>query len=318
MSDWHAAYKERYKKLKEEGLPFFPYTVFKDTLMAVLVLALLCFLAHHFGAKLEDVADPTDTTYNPRPEWYFLFLFQSLKFFPGSLEAVAAVVMPGVIVTALLLLPFIDRGPKRHPLERPLVTGAGVLALMGWGWLTWAGWHSPMTNPSTPRDPQVTRGERLYAQLNCAYCHAIRGKGGRVGPDLETAFEKHDEAWIRKHFQDPQALSPGTRMPKLNLLDDEVDALVAYLKSVGTGGAFTPEAPKLFAENCATCHTIDGKGGDVGPNLSMIGSARSKDFIKNYVMDPSKSNPNSSMPGFAGQLTDVQIEDVARYLASHH
>src|SRR4029077_5706544 len=88
LSDWHQKYKERYARLKSAGKSFFPYAIFKDTLVAFLILGVVLALAHFWGAKLEDLADPTDTTYNPRPEWYFLFLFQALKFFPGKWEAV--------------------------------------------------------------------------------------------------------------------------------------------------------------------------------------------------------------------------------------
>ena len=316
MSDWHEEYRKRYKQLKEAGKPFFPYTVFKDTVFILILMAALCFLARHFGAELEDLADPTDTTYNPRPEWYFLFMFQALKFFPGNLEAVAAVVLPGAGIGALLLLPFLDRGPRRHPFERPGLTLLGVGALCGWGALTYAGWKAPMTNPSVERDPVAARGSRLYRDLSCAYCHSVRGKGGKIGPDLDSVFDSNDEAWLRRHFKDPQAATPGSKMPKLNLLDDEIDGLIAYMRSMGGGGSYTEAAPKLFAENCAACHKIKGEGGDMAPDLSLIGTARDKNYIKRYVTDPSKISPAATMPGFSGQLTDVQIEDLARYLAA--
>ena len=72
---------------------------------------------------LDQIADPSDATYVPRPEWYFLSLFQLLKYFPGPLEPLATMVIPGLVVGVLLLLPFIDRRPDRHFLKRPLVTG---------------------------------------------------------------------------------------------------------------------------------------------------------------------------------------------------
>ena len=105
-------------------------------------------------------------------------------------------------------------------------------------------------------------------------------------------------------------------MPKLNLLDDEVQALVAYIKTLGGGELFTQEAPRFFAQNCAACHRIGKEGGDVGPDLSLIGSARDHVYIRRYIADPASLNPSSTMPGFKGQLTDVQIEDLARFLAS--
>lgn len=315
MADWHAGYKERYARLKAEGKPFFPYTVFKDLIVAALILAVLAVLAWKVGAGLESLADPTDTTYNPRPEWYFLFMFQALKAFPGSLEPVAAVVLPGLGVGFLLLLPFIDRGPERHPFDRPFLSALALAALATVGGLTWAGARSPLTNPSMERDPLVVQGERLYRDMNCAYCHALRGKGGRVGPELDKVVGQESEEWLVRHFRDPKAVTPGSVMPKLNLLDDEIKALTAYMKSIG-GEPYTKEAPKLFTENCAVCHKLDGEGGEDAPDLSAIGSARDKAYIKRYVTDPAKVDPKASMPAFGGQLTDVQIEDVARYLSS--
>jgi ubiquinol-cytochrome c reductase cytochrome b subunit len=315
MSDWHEAYRKRYAQLKDEGKAFFPYSVFKDLLVAVLVFGALCVLAWKWGAGLEGLADPTDTTYNPRPEWYFLFLFQALKAFPGSLEPVAAVVLPGAAVLGLLLLPLLDRGPKRHPLERPFLTTLGLLVIGAVAALTIAGVRAPLLNPIEEKDPAVAAGRRIYQDMNCAYCHSIHGKGGRVGPELDKVVGDKSILWLQKHFRDPKSMVPGSMMPQMNLLDDEIVALSAYMKTLG-GEPFTKDAPKIFAENCAACHKIGSEGGEVGPDLSLIGSARDKNFIKHYINDPASSNPATVMPAYKGQLTDVQIEDVARYLSS--
>jgi sulfur oxidation c-type cytochrome SoxX len=315
MSDWHAWYRERYAKLKKEGVPFFPDVVFKDAVVALLVFALLCVLSWKFGAKLEALADPTDTSYNPRPEWYFLFLFQALKAFPGSLESVAAVVLPGAGFAFLVLLPFLDRGPKRHPFDRPLLTALGVLAIGAFAALTAAGARSPLVNPVFVENPLVAEGARLYRQLNCSYCHSIDGKGGLVGPELDQVVGQETPEWLEKHFRDPRAVTPGSRMPRLNLLDDEIKALTAYMESIAVL-PYTKNAPKLFAENCAVCHTIRGQGGNVGPNLSKIGATQSRAFIRGYITHSTAIYQRSMMPTFKGQLTDVQIEDLARYLSS--
>lgn len=315
MKDWHAAYRERYARAKAAGESFFPFTVFKDTVTVTIVFAVLAFLAVYLGAGLEDLADPTDATYNPRPEWYFLFLFQSLKFFPGALEPVAAVALPAVAIGVLVLLPFLDRSSARHPLDRPVVTGLGLVVLMGIGWLTWAGARSPLLNPIVERDPRVMAGRRLFLELKCLYCHSIGGKGGHVGPDLAQVADTAQEDWLMRHFKDPQALKPGSTMPKLNLLDDEIGELVAYVKSLGVGGAYTKDAAKLFTASCESCHKIKGEGAEIGPDLSAIGAARDVAFLRRYITDPASMNPSSSMPGFKGDLTDVQIEDLARYLA---
>lgn len=315
MSDWHAQYRERYARLKAAGKSFFPYAVFKDSITAFLILSALSFLAWKFGAGLEGLADPTDTTYNPRPEWYFLFMFQALKAFPGNLEALAAVALPGAAVLALVLLPIFDRGPARHPLDRPLLTGLGLLALIVVTGLTVAGYRSPLVNPIEAKDPLIASGKRIYEDMNCAYCHKIGGKGGNVGPELDRVTGAESSQWLERHFRDPSSVTPGSKMPQLNLLDDEIKALTAYMKSVG-GEPFTKEAPRLFAANCAVCHRIGSKGGEVGPDLSSIGTARDKAYIKSLITNPTSVNPALTMPGFKDQLTDVQIEDLSRYLAS--
>jgi sulfur oxidation c-type cytochrome SoxX len=230
---------------------------------------------------------------------------------------VAAVLLPGAAEALLLLVPLLDRGPLRHPLDRPLWTGLGAGALALWAYLTWAGLNSPLTNPVETRDPLAASGRRLYGQLNCAYCHSIGGKGGAIGPRLDEVAPGESPEWLARHFRDPQGVSPGSVMPKLNLLEDEIEALVAYMKSLGPGEEpYTEEAPRLFAQHCAACHKIGAGGGDLGPDLSLIGSARDKAYIKKYVLDPSRFNAASTMPGYQGQLTDVQVEDLARYLAT--
>ena len=90
---------------------FFPEQVFKDTVGVAIAFIILFLMAMFAKVPLERLADPTDTAYIPRPEWYFLFLFQTLKFFKGPLETVGSVVLPGVAVLTLFLIPFIDRGP---------------------------------------------------------------------------------------------------------------------------------------------------------------------------------------------------------------
>ncbi len=303
------------KGAKGKGQPFFPDSVFKDVVVAFLVFCVLLFLAYRIRVPLEEVADPTDSTYNPRPEWYFLFLFQALKFFPGRLEAVAAVLLPCLAILMLLLVPFLDRKPERHPLDRPAWTALALMVISGIAWLAWVGARGPLVNPVVKQDPLVLAGQRLYRELKCAYCHRIHGQGGTVGPELDKAAGTKTERWLWDHFRDPQAVNPGSVMPKFGLLDDETRALVAYVISFAPE-PFTEEAPRLFADRCAACHRIGKEGAEVGPDLSLIGRTRDKSFIKTYIENPSLTNPTSAMPSYKSQLTDTQIEDLARYLAS--
>ena len=123
-------YLERYQAQKAKGHPFFPDILFKDAVVSLLVLLALIALAYFVGAPLEERANPNDTNYTPRPEWYFLFLFQLLKYFPGQLEVVGVFLLPTVVVLLLFALPFLDRSPRRHAVGRPIVTGLALLTVV--------------------------------------------------------------------------------------------------------------------------------------------------------------------------------------------
>src|SRR5204862_1738198 len=121
-------YLREYSILKNQGKPFFPYAVAKDSIMAALVLAVIILMAILFGAELGPKADPTTTTYTPRPEWYFFFLFELLRVVkPPALVFLATIGVPTICMILLFLLPFYDRNPERRPDRRPLATQAAVL-----------------------------------------------------------------------------------------------------------------------------------------------------------------------------------------------
>jgi quinol-cytochrome oxidoreductase complex cytochrome b subunit len=98
-------YLEKYAQAKQKGVKFFPDIIYKDLLVSLAIFILLILLATFVGVASEPKADPSDTSYIPRPEWYFLFLFEMLKFVPGKLEWVGATVVPGIAVLVLFLLP---------------------------------------------------------------------------------------------------------------------------------------------------------------------------------------------------------------------
>ena len=170
--------------------------MFRDTVAIFIAFAILFLMAVVVRVPLERLADPTDAIYIPRPEWYFLFLFQTLKFFDGPLEVVGSVVLPGLAVLALMLVPFIDRGKVMRVTRRTVAIGIVSLAALGWTGLTVA---ARMTTPKAdntvdidfggPTDwmqlsPQELAGVGYFRKENCASCHAVvEGKPG-IGPDL--------------------------------------------------------------------------------------------------------------------------------------
>src|SRR4029078_370670 len=130
-------YLREYDTLKKQGKPFFPYAVLKDGVMASIGLLVIIAMSILLGAQLGPKADPTTTTYAPRPEWYFFFLFELLRVVkPPALVFLATIGMPTICLFLLLLLPFIDRGPERNPLRRPIATVAGIATIAAMAYLT--------------------------------------------------------------------------------------------------------------------------------------------------------------------------------------
>ena len=285
-------------------------------LLALAVIVTLVFL---YPTEIGEIADPASTSYNPRPDWYFLFLFQALKYFPGSMEAVAAVMLPGLALTVLLAVPFFDRRMRQNPLDRPIATGFAVATLAGVIALTVIGAESPLLNPYVPELPTVEEGQRLFHTLNCAYCHAVNGRGSTIGPDLMLDPLKHDKTWIITHLERPgEVVAPGHRTAMTGLLPEESADLFDYIQELQGGGPFSDKAPRLFYRNCGKCHIVAGHGGTKGPDLSGIGLVRSVSFIHRYIEDPTALYSKSKMPAFLepkGKLTHNEIEDIARFLA---
>src|SRR5580704_10590847 len=257
---------------------FFPEQVFKDTVAVFIAFVILFIMAVAVRVPLERMADPTDTSYIPRPEWYFLFLFQMLKVFEGPLEVVGTVILPTLAILALLLTPFIDRGKISRVTRRFTAFGIVALAALGWGGLTAAAIHS--TPPQTAAaqidfagptewmqlSPVELAGINVYRNEKCDACHTIGGQGGnKSGPDLLNVSRKHDAAWMIDHFKHPANVVPGSTMPPIDLSTaeaNEVSALMLKLNpEVGNVVQNTPgfvvQAAALYTKNsCGSCHKV--------------------------------------------------------------
>src|SRR5579863_1614329 len=157
-------YLREYAILKNEGKPFFPYAVAKDGAMACIVMAVIIFLSLMFGAELGPKADPTTTTYVPRPDWYFFFLFEVLRVMRNvpKFTPMATIGVPTLCMIALFLLPLYDRSPERLITRRPIALAAGLATIACIAYLTYSGANtgSPNSAPSLPLPPGLTAAQR--------------------------------------------------------------------------------------------------------------------------------------------------------------
>jgi ubiquinol-cytochrome c reductase cytochrome b subunit/menaquinol-cytochrome c reductase cytochrome b/c subunit len=186
------AYLRDYSILKNEGKPFFPYAVAKDGTMAVIVMAVIIFLALLFGAELGPKADPTTTTYVPRPDWYFYFLFEVLRVMKNvpKFTPMATIGVPTICMILLFLLPFYDRSPERRIERRPIALAAGIATIAAIAFLTYEGANTgspnsvdlkPPANFTAQQKATFAAGEMVVGQSGCLACHVI-GENGNNGP----------------------------------------------------------------------------------------------------------------------------------------
>ena len=227
-------YLREYHVLKSQGKPFFPYAVAKDSLMAVFVLAVIILMAVLFGAELGPKADPTTTTYTPRPEWYFFFLFELLRVVkPPALVFIATIGIPTLCLVLLLLLPFIDRNPERHPLKRPIATLTGIAVICAMTYLTVEGaLAGAPTEIELSTAPQYERGRSVAAASGCLGCHRI-GENGNAGPgpELTEIGDRLRAPAIRRTLLNPtQPMPPYTGLSQRN--PKQFDELVQYIASL--------------------------------------------------------------------------------------
>jgi len=227
------------KNALSKGFAFYPKQAARDLTVAFLLISALLFLAWKFGAPLEEVADPVDDTYIPRPDWYFLFLFQMLKYFPGRWELVGALVIPGLFFLLLLLLPFLDRGERKAPYRRPLALLFGGGVVFGIAFLTFLSVKEDRKLRAAQAvaarfDPFLAHeGEKLFVENGCDGCHEDGGRKAATGPSLIGATRRHSQDWLIQHFKDPEALVPGSEMTKFDYLtEEEMIKLIHYMKSL--------------------------------------------------------------------------------------
>jgi ubiquinol-cytochrome c reductase cytochrome b subunit len=300
--------------------PFYPYHALKDTIAMAAVFALLVTFALTFRVPLDAIADPSDATYVPRPEWYFLSLFQLLKYFPGPLEPVATIVIPGLVVGALLLLPFLDRRPDRHLRKRPVVAAAFVVLGTAIVSLTYLGLKdSPEHADPSQWGPLALAGREFVNDQRCVSCHRI---GGPANPMAETRLRR-DEEWLLSHVADPEVIAPGLRKPPPGgMRESQGRSILSYLQKVRAGGSApepsgeTRTAVLTIGAWCASCHVIDGEGVHQGPDLTHAGKERDAQWLHEWISDPAEVDPLADMPAFNDRLSAEELSAVVNYLAA--
>jgi quinol---cytochrome c reductase cytochrome c subunit, bacillus type len=266
---------QRYKEdVKREGKPFYPYAMFHDTVMSLVVVSVIVGLAcvWHFtadgtkegllGPEYADKADPGTTSFVPRPDWYFYFLFYLLRIFKWPNSVILGTVgIPTIALLLLLAIPFIDVRRERRLLRRPVVIVATVLTALSMGVLTYKGataeealgvevlqqvpgWvkKENLTQNATKIEgagpnasQQAVAGARLFATSGCLNCHTYLGIGSpNLGaPDLTDEGTKGKGISFQiEHLKCPSCVNKGSPMPSYAVFpDSQLRELATFLEA---------------------------------------------------------------------------------------
>jgi menaquinol-cytochrome c reductase cytochrome b/c subunit len=244
----------RYKAdVKKRGKPFYPYAMFEDTVMSLIVVSVIVGLAtiwkwtsfgpHHdglhqglLGPEFTAPADPGTTSFVPRPDWYFYFLFYLLRVFkwPDTVF-LGTVGIPNILLVLLLALPFIDVRMERRISRRPVAVVAAVLTILSMAVLTWKGATAkealasevildvPSWVKAEKLPPAAIPGAKLFAVSGCTACHTYNGSGGSLlgAPDLTAIGAQNLGITFQiNHLKCPSCVTPGSPMPKFASLGD--------------------------------------------------------------------------------------------------
>jgi ubiquinol-cytochrome c reductase cytochrome b subunit len=239
--------------------PFFPRPFFRDMVAISVGLLALVVVCVFVGGPDSPPLDLSDETYTPRPEWYFLAHYELLRLTQGEFQKVlVAFVLPTVLMLALALLPWLDRGKTSAMRHRRPVVAAGVLLIAGSVGLTAYGLATAPSPPAeqvtdaarSGEDP-IALGRRVYREQQCFKCHMVNGVGAEIGPDLTIVGLRIHEAFMREWLQDPKSFKPTTVMPPVKITPEKFEALVAYLKSLTEVPAAAPDAGEGTSSDAA-------------------------------------------------------------------
>lgn len=246
---------------------FYPAQLVMDMAASLLIIAALALVAYFIPFRLGPVANPSDTTYIPRPEWYYIPIFEWLKILSGKWSLFGGILLPGLLAVLFAAIPFFDRGRDRRPWKRPIVVGGFAVFVLFYAGLGALSYHSDASDPiisrqlarqkqaeidymrqpfqpeasspsptvakpATAADPRIAKGAAIYAAGPCSGCHGDRGEGTEMAPQLIGVGQKYssDKLAFLLHHRTPKMIEGG--MPPVDLDQADTDALVAYLRSL--------------------------------------------------------------------------------------
>jgi ubiquinol-cytochrome c reductase cytochrome b subunit len=243
-------------------VPFYPRQVFMDAIFAIVLIGILAVIAKTLPMSLGPAANPADTHFLPRPEWYYRPAFQWLKYLSGRWSFIGGILLPALLALIFAAAPFLDRRLERRPWRRPISVGAFFLFLIAYTSLGIASYHDDyrdsgmaaqmrqqdadanafMQAPFVPEaaagsvsaalasaDPRVLKGHALFQAQSCNSCHGEGGIGTAAAGPLTNVGRKYTDPQLIALLHSPNSTMTNGGMQSVDLKPDDLEALAAYL-----------------------------------------------------------------------------------------
>lgn len=257
--------KEDPVRPKLPPVPFYPRQVAIDAIFAIFIIGILALVAIKIPMDLGPAANPADTAFLPRPEWYYLPAFQWLKYLSGHWSLIGGIILPAVLALIFAALPFLDRGLERRPWRRPIVVGAFLLFLIVYASLGVASYRGDHRDPAlaaqirkqeedaknfmkapfvpepavgnaaaalVAADPKVLKGLSIFQANSCSSCHGDGGVGTAAAGPLIGIGQKYTDPQLIDLLHSPNIKMTAGGMTPLDLKQDDTEALVTYLRQL--------------------------------------------------------------------------------------
>jgi menaquinol-cytochrome c reductase cytochrome b/c subunit len=263
--EWRRQFTKYKGDVKKRGKPFYPYAMFHDTVMSLVVVSVIIGLAAVWyftsgedpkscgsgdscllGPRYSDPADPATTNFVPRPDWYFYFLFYLLRIFKWPDSVILGTVgIPTIMLIIAFLLPFLDRRMERRLTRRPVAVIGAILVVISMGVLTYKGATAKEALASEvvqavptwaqrqgfTGNTEAIAGAKIFASSGCTACHTYLGTGSanQGAPDLSAEGTKgRNKQFFTQYIRDPSKFGNNV-MPKFGFDDQQLSQLAAFL-----------------------------------------------------------------------------------------
>jgi ubiquinol-cytochrome c reductase cytochrome b subunit len=250
---------------KLPAVPFYPRQVFMDAIFAIVLIGILALIAKTIPMNLGPAANPADTHFLPRPEWYYRPAFQWLKYLSGRWSLIGGILLPALLALIFAGAPFLDRRLERRPWRRPISVGAFFLFLIAYTSLGIASYRDDYRDPGmaaqmrqqdadakafmeapfvpeaaagsvtaalASADPTVLKGQALFQAQSCNSCHGEGGVGTAAAGPLTSIGRKYTNPQLIALLQAPNNTMTNGGMTSVALKPDDLEALAAYLEQL--------------------------------------------------------------------------------------